>query len=152
RVAAGSMKTVVGVVVVFAVAWCVLMSVKLATNATDVPRYHAYGEAMRHGEVPYRDFSVEYPPAALVTFVAPALPASGLRGYRIGFEVLMGFMACGLLVGVAAVAERLGQNVLAPTVFAGAAILALGPVTLGHSDLWPALLVEAALVALLWER
>jgi hypothetical protein len=148
-------RTVVGVaaiVVVFAVAWSVLMSVRLATNATDVPLYHAYGEAIRHGHVPYRDFPVEYPPAALVPFAVPALTASELRGYRIGFEVWIGVLACGLLAGVAVIAARLGQNVLAPTAFAGAAILALGPISLGHFDLWPALLVEAALAALLWSR
>ena len=143
---------VAGILIVFIAAWAALMSASLATNATDVPRYHVYGEAIRHGQVPYRDFSVEYPPAALVTFVLPALASSGLRGYRIGFEILMGALGCGVLVGVAVVAARLGQNVLAPTVFAGAAILALGPITLGHFDLWPALLVEAALAALLWER
>src|SRR6266576_2477191 len=47
---------------------------------------------------------------------------------------------------------RLRGRVLAPLAFIAAGILALGPITLGHFDLWPALLVAAALAALLWER
>ncbi len=31
----------------------------------DTPLYLTYAQEMRHGLVPYRDFSVEYPPGAL---------------------------------------------------------------------------------------
>ena len=35
--------------------------------------YEHYGDAILHqGLVPYRDFAVEYPPAALVSFLLPA--------------------------------------------------------------------------------
>ena len=37
----------------------------------DTPVYERYGDAMADGQVPYRDFGVEYPPAALPVFVIP---------------------------------------------------------------------------------
>jgi len=92
------------VILGFVAGWIVLMSMKLAGNATDLPRYHEYGAAMHHGLVPYRDFRVEYPPLALATFVLPSLVASAYRGYRIAFEVLMAVCGAGVIValGVAA--------------------------------------------------
>jgi hypothetical protein len=145
-------RSLAGLLVAFAVAWLVLMSLKLAGNATDVPRYLEYGSAVRHGSVPYRDFDVEYPPAALVAFVLPALVGTGARAYRIAFEVLMGLCGIGVLAATAAMLARLGDRIAWRTAFAGAAIVALGPITLGHFDLWPALLSAAALAALLGGR
>ncbi|MFN2628824.1 MAG: hypothetical protein ABR569_09345, partial [Gaiellaceae bacterium] len=41
----------------------------------DTVVYQRYGDAMRGGEVPYRDFKLEYPPGALPAFLAPELTA-----------------------------------------------------------------------------
>ena len=54
---------------------------------TDTPRYQDFGDAMMSGQVPYRDFGVEYPPGALPVFVLPSLGAE--HNYRSWFEVLM---------------------------------------------------------------
>jgi hypothetical protein len=140
------------IVFAFAVGWLGLMSIKLIGGATDVPRYFAYGEAVRHGHLPYRDFRVEYPPGSLVAFVAPALVASGSRGYRIAFEALMGLCGVGLLAATAAVLIDLRARVVPGLAFVAAATLALGPLTLGHYDHMPALFVSAALAALLGRR
>ncbi len=140
------------VVFAFATAWALLMSSKLPREATDVPRFHAYGEAVRRGRMPYRDFRVEYPPGALVAFVLPALLATGSRGYRIAFEMLMALCGIGVIAASYLTLMRLRGHVLAPLAFIAIGILALGPITLGHFDLWPAFLVAAALAALLWER
>ena len=53
----------------------------------DTPVYQQYGDAMARGEVPYRDFSVEYPPGALPAFVLPALGHAGDEpAFRQSFE------------------------------------------------------------------
>jgi hypothetical protein len=45
----------------------------------DTHEYHRFGLAIVRGEVPYRDFRVEYPPGALPTFALPAIGTPGLR-------------------------------------------------------------------------
>ena len=44
-----------------------------AHQIVDWPTYQNYGDAIVKGhEVPYRDFALEYPPAALIVFALPA--------------------------------------------------------------------------------
>jgi hypothetical protein len=108
----------------------------------DTPTYQTYGENMRHGLVPYRDFAVEYPPGALPMFVLPTFAGSD---YASSFGWLMA--ACGVgLVLVAATVRR-----------AAAAYLVVAPVLIGslvfsRFDLWPALLATAALALLVRDR
>jgi hypothetical protein len=145
-------KGVAVVIVAFALAWAGLMSLKLTTEATDVPLYQKYGVSFVHGHVPYRDFHVEYPPAALAAFTLPALGSRHDRGYRIWFEVLMGVCAVGTLLATAAIVSALRGPPVPAVVFVGAATLALGPVALGHFDHWPAFLLSAALATLVRGR
>jgi hypothetical protein len=114
---------------------------------TDTPIYERYGEAMVDGEVPYRDFAVEYPPAALPVFLLPALGEADSEDYRRRFEGLMAGLgvACVLLVAV------LSSSLWAP-VFVGAAPLAVGAVYLSRFDLWPAALTLVALALLVSGR
>ena len=44
-------------------------------SSWDVPLYQSFGDRMADGEVPYRDFRVEYPPASLPAFLIPSLVA-----------------------------------------------------------------------------
>jgi hypothetical protein len=53
----------------------------------DTPVYQGYGEAIADGEVPYRDFEPEYPPAALPVFWLPTLGPA--EQYGTIFELLM---------------------------------------------------------------
>ena len=121
---------------------------------TDLPVYEEYGRAMVDGEVPYRDFRLEYPPLALPVFALPAL-ADGEGGYRQAFEASMA--ACGALC-VALVALTLGMLRASPARTAAAlALVALTPLLLGsvvlsRFDLWPALLVTGALAAFVGGR
>ena len=65
-------------VVLFAASWALLHSPFFAAEQiVDTPVYESYGDAVLDGEVPYRDFQLEYPPAALPVFVMPALAANG---------------------------------------------------------------------------
>jgi hypothetical protein len=128
------------------------MTIRLTPNASDVPRYFTYGELIRHGHVPYRDYRVEYPPAATIVFGLPALVATSARGYRIAFEALMGFCGCGVLLASSDVLRRQRGRLVAPLAFMGAAMLGLGAISLGHFDLAPALFSSLAIAALLRER
>lgn len=146
-------RVVIGALAVaFLSGWVVLMTLRLTTNASDIPRYFGYGELMRHGHVPYRDFKLEYPPASIVVFGLPSLIAASGRGYRIAFEALMGLCGCGTLLASGAILHGQRRRVVGPLAFTGAAILGLGAISLGHFDLWPALLVSLAVAALLRGR
>jgi hypothetical protein len=119
----------------------------------DTPVYEEYGEAMAAGEVPYRDFDLEYPPGALPVFWLPTLgPADH---YSSIFEMLMWVCAAAMLVLVVSAADSLGaspRRLLATAVFVGLFPLLLGTVVLTRYDLWPAALTAAALAAVLSGR
>lgn len=123
------------------------------SQIVDTPVYQDYGEAMTRGEVPYRDFAVEYPPAALPVFWLPALGPE--EHYRSLFElVMLGCAAAALValvVGLRALAVPPGRLLAAAALF-GLFPLALGSVVLTRFDLWPAALAAAALAALLTGR
>jgi hypothetical protein len=109
----------------------------------DTPIYQRYGEAMADGQVPYRDFAVEYPPAALPVF---RLPVEG-EDYDATFEGLMAAAGVGVVLLVAA----LTASWWAP-LFVAVSPLLLGSVVLSRFDLWPALLTVAALAVFLAGR
>lgn len=116
----------------------------------DTPVYQRYGDAIVDaGAVPYRDFSLEYPPGALPVFVLPSLaPADD---YRTVFELLMGVCGAVMVVLVVATLAAVGAGrarLFAAAAFAGLAPLALGPVVLTRFDLWPAMLTAGVLAAL----
>jgi hypothetical protein len=141
-------------VILFTVSWALLHAGFWdRTQIVDTPVYQHYGEAILDGQVPYRDFDVEYPPAALPVFVLPALT----RGddYTAAFELLM--WACGVAIIVAlgialAASEANASRAFGVICFFALAPLALGSVVLSRYDLWPAALTVAALAALLGGR
>jgi len=143
-------------VVLFLVGWAILHRGFFAHDQiVDTPVYERYGSAMDSGQVPYRDFAVEYPPGALPVFVMPAL--GGARGdtYRRRFEALMAFLGELLLISVAVALVSLGAGrgwLLAALGLAALAPLLLGPVVLSRFDLWPAALTAVALAALVRDR
>jgi len=137
-----------------AVAWAVLHVAPWTDyQIVDTPVYQRYGEAMTAGQVPYRDFRPEYPPAALPAFLLPALGPSD--DYRTLFEILMLACGMGIVALVAATLVRVGvagRELYAYVALAALAPLALGSVVLTRFDLWPALLTVAALAALVSGR
>ena len=143
--------------VAFAVGWAALHhGFYDRENITDIPVYERYGKAMADGQVPYRDFGLEYPPGALPVFVLPALGSGpGDGGYADRFGLLMQLSGMLGLAGVAAaaLALRASRRRLA-LALAGPALLplALGSVIVSRFDLWPAAVTAAALAALLLGR
>ena len=111
---------------------------------TDLPVYTTYGEAMAHGQLPYRDFALEYPPGALPPMLVPALLP---WGYGTVFWWLMA--GCGVATVVVFALCR-------PSPWA-VGLLALSPLLLGsylptRFDLWPTLLMVGGIAALLRDR
>jgi len=109
---------------------------------TDIPTYQAYGDPIvHHGQVPYRDFAMTYPPAALVVFVLPSL----IGGYVTTFSLLMA--ACG--IGVVFLVGSLRREALP---FVAVSPLLIGSLAYLRFDFWPALLVAGAVVCLVRDR
>jgi hypothetical protein len=123
----------------------------------DTPLYQTYGDRIVDGDVPYRDFGIEYPPGALPAFAGPSLVAGegDESGYRRAFETLMWISGAFCLLGVVLTLSSLGApagRLLAATGFVALAPLALGSVFLSRYDLMPAALTALALAALVSGR
>jgi hypothetical protein len=61
----------------------------LSVGSEDTDVYYHYVTMLLAGRVPYRDFSVEYPPLALTLFLVPALVGRSLAGFKLAFAVEM---------------------------------------------------------------
>jgi len=121
----------------------------------DVGNYILYGGSTLDGKVPYRDFYMEYPPAALPVFMLPAAFTRTFDPYLIRFKVEM--VALGLvgLAGTAGAHAVLGVE--RRRLLVGMGLFAAAPALLGHIylnrfDSWPAASTIGALLALLVAR
>jgi hypothetical protein len=122
---------------------------------SDVPVYERYGKALESGEVPYRDFRPEYPPGALVAFVAPALLTDDPLAYARVFAALMtaAGVAMVLLVAVALRVLDAGPGWAARALAVPATTpLLLGPLVLTRFDLLAAAITVGAVAAALAGR
>jgi uncharacterized membrane protein len=121
----------------------------------DLPVYEKYGERMTEGDVPYRDFTVEYPPAALPVFLVPALGDGDSDTFRRRFEGLMAAFGAAAVACLALALAALGaglRRTAAAVAFVALAPLLLGSVLLSRFDLWPTAIVVGALAALVSGR
>jgi 8-oxo-dGTP pyrophosphatase MutT (NUDIX family) len=142
---------------IFIGSWAALHQGRLARGQIiDTPVYEKYGDLMAQGEVPYRDFGVEYPPGALPAFVLPALGHVGdSKEFRRSFEALMAVFGSLLVLGVA---SSLGALRASPRrLYGGVALAAVAPLLVGsvvltRFDLYPAALAIGALALLLRGR
>jgi uncharacterized membrane protein len=125
----------------------------------DTIEYNKYArDILVSGLVPYRDFSVEYPPLALPIFLIPRMIAgSHFSGYMEVFGLMMA--ACGVIAACLSVFVLVARRVGTRRLLAGVALLALSPLLLGsvllsRYDLFPAMLTIAALATIFfgWER
>lgn len=142
---------------VFGLAWALLhRGFYTHAQIVDTPVYQRYGDAMLDGKVPYRDFRVEYPPAALPVFLLPAIGDHGDQlTYQRSFERLMAI--CGLLAVAGAALALLAlraepQRTVAALAFVTLSPLLLGSVILTRFDLWPTALSVLGLAAILFGR
>lgn len=116
----------------------------------DVHLYRVLSQRMLDGQIPYRDFFVEYPPGSIPAFLVPGLISQ--QHFQTAFRVEM------LLCAVAAIAAAFWCLSLVGAsrrrlAFAATAIgllpLALGPTLLNGYDLWPTALTMGAIGLLL---
>jgi uncharacterized membrane protein len=117
----------------------------------DVGRYHEFADRILDGGLPYRDFYMEYPPGAVPAFLAPTA-LGWLAGYNLAFKLTVALAGLALVLTLVAVLARLGVEARGTAVAVAVVVatpVALGAVVLNRYDLWPALLVLLALLALL---
>ncbi|MBV8599457.1 MAG: DUF2029 domain-containing protein [Actinobacteria bacterium] len=128
-----------------------------APGIVDTPEYQSYAHQIVDGKVPYRDFSVEYPPGALVPMLAPdatAVPGDfGSYGHTFekwmaGAGVVMVLLFAFALGGLEPTLER---SLVALSIVAVSPLL-LGNLVLSRFDLWPAALTVGAVGALVREK
>ncbi len=124
-----------------------------AERYRDVHLYGLYADRFLRGDVPYRDFFVEYPPGAFAVFMPPAVLPSG--AYNAAFKTLMALCGIAALFAVVLVLVTIGAR--GKRLYAAAALVALspvavGPISLNTYDLFPAALTAGALAALLRRR
>jgi hypothetical protein len=147
------------VIAAFFAAWALLhVGFYRYSQIRDTPIYQRYGDAIARGQVPYRDFPLEYPPAALPVFAIPSLlrPRKGdLANYRNGFEaelLVLGALTLAFMLAILLRLDADPRRLRLALGFAALAPLALGSVELSRFDLWPTALTAGALAALLAER
>jgi hypothetical protein len=154
---AGSAALAAAAAGLFLGSWSLLHHGTFATGQiTDTGLYEKYGDAMASGQLPYRDFRLEYPPGALPVFVLPSLGHEGDRNaYDRWFDRLMALCGCIAIVGAALVLRALGAGRVRTAGALG--LIAISPllagsVVLSRFDLWPASLAVLALAAIVHER
>jgi hypothetical protein len=124
----------------------------------DVRFYETWGGMMANHLVPYRDFNIEYPPGALVTFIAPTYlrKLAGYHGtYFFWFRVELLVIGIAALVAMAWTLHFLGasrRRAFWALCVAGLAPALLGPIAFSRYDYLPALLTVAAVAALAARR
>lgn len=132
---------------------------------TDLAGYEAYGARMREGELPYRDFPMEYPPGASLMFVLPSiavaatgssdvvswepLNAEARRYYRAFTSLVLLLLAVILVLTALTVnaMRRPARNVLLSLGVIATSPLLIGQLVPERFDVWPAALTAAALAA-----
>jgi uncharacterized membrane protein len=120
----------------------------------DLNRYKEFSGRMLDGELPYRDFYMEYPPGAAPFFVAPEALA-GEQEYNLAFKLLATAAAIAMLVALGAVLTLLRadrRRVLLALGLVAVTPAALGAVVLNRYDVWPVLILVLALAALIAGR
>lgn len=86
-----------------------------AEASNDIATYQRAGEAILAGEVPYRDFFIEYPPGSLPAFVPPALFAVQVEEYASYFASEMALVLVAALVLTVLTARSLGRSWILPS-------------------------------------
>jgi uncharacterized membrane protein len=115
----------------------------------DVHLYGGFAHSIFAGHVPYRDFFMEYPPAALAVFLPPYV--FGSSHYNAAFKAEMALCGVATIAVLALLLVRFGAargRLWTALLLFALSPAALGPISLNTYDAWPALLTVAALALL----
>ena len=139
---------------VFALSWVVLQGTAGRGQLRDTPLYEAYADAVGAGDLPYRNFLLEYPPGALPAFVAPRLTTKPehFAAYSKTFERWMALCGVAMMIALTSCLARMQfspRRAAAALALPALSPLLLGSVILSRFDLWPAALGAIAVAALL---
>ncbi|CAN5721399.1 hypothetical protein BH24ACT22_BH24ACT22_19310 [soil metagenome] len=120
----------------------------MVLDSNDVRLYRETGEALLRGDLPYRDFFIEYPPGGIPSFIPPALFSSELGdfGSIFGMEMSLVLVASLILVALTARKLRGGWGWVVPTLAFSAGALLLQPVAVVRFD--PLVSLTLAMAAL----
>ena len=116
-------------------------------RAGDVLLYQYASQAVAHGAIPYRNLYFEYPPGAL----AAILPPEPAANYALAFKIEMAVLGAAMLP-IAAVVLRDRRRLLPALLAIAVAPGLVGSVFVNRYDVFPALLMLAALVLLVEDR
>lgn len=121
-----------------------ILNYKVYSNPGGLERWFALNILNGH-QMPYRDFNVEYPPLAILSFVLPALAFQEPFSYSIAFAAEMLIADTIVLVLLSKLAPQL--NIPAWEILGAytLVILAMGPLTTTRHDMIPAMLVVASI-------
>ena len=118
----------------------------LREGSNDISLYREAGESILRGEIPYRDFFIEYPPGSLPAFIFPALASASRDGFTDLFSLEMALTLAVTLLLTALAARKLRGSyswILPAATFALAALL-LYPVAVTRYDALVALTLGLA--------
>jgi len=119
------------------------------TGNTDIYLYMADASKLLSGLLPYRDFTLEYPPFALIFFALPRVISSSNVLYIEIFQFqAFVFDVIGLFL-IFDIGRRLGEAYWKPLAIYTLAVLAVGPIIIQTFDIIPAVMTLAA-IYLFW--
>jgi uncharacterized membrane protein len=115
------------------------------TSYSSIGIYFDYASNVLGGNLPYRDFILEYPPFALFFFILPRLFTSNLGIYTVAFQMeVFLFDLLGLYM-IYRIAQYQGKSPWKMLTVYTVAILAIGPFIAETYDIFPAIIVLLAL-------
>ncbi len=130
---------------IHAVILLIIFTIVYDTTGNSV--YFEYSNMAIYGQMPYRDFAVEYPPLALLFLTLPRLISSSFTMYTYVFaaQILL-FDLLGLFL-ISSLSRRLGLKLVPTLTIYTLAVLAIGPLLITRYDLIPAIMVLLSIYA-----
>jgi len=111
----------------------------------DVELYFEYADLIFTGNVPYRDFAVEYPPLAFLFLVIPRFFSGNLMGYADGFAVLMVAFDIAGLFFLSRIAHSMRLPHFKTLLIYTVVFYLLGDIVINRFDVIPAVMSLAAM-------